>query len=328
VCLSWNRAGGHVRAIPGGCRRLLGTGVQLMNALVLGLPSWFEQRPRAVRGGLVVAAIFLIGALDHFTGTEIGLSIFYLAPIGLMAWTSGSRWGDATSVVGAVTWLAADLTAGHEYSHPLIPVWNMIVRLLFFVVTARLLAGLRSALARQQELSRRDALTGVWNSRHFMERAEVEAERCRRHGSMVTVAYLDVDGFKAINDAGGHSAGDTLLRDVAGCMSGHMRAVDVVARLGGDEFAILLPDTGLQEAAPVLERLRWMLDGLVREHGWPVTFSIGAVTFPSGVPSADEMVRQADDLMYSVKRSGKNGTRQALATTSGPTSAAHRRAGP
>jgi diguanylate cyclase (GGDEF)-like protein len=117
---------------------------------------------------------------------------------------------------------------------------------------------------------------------------------------------VDVDNFKRINDRYGHAGGDRLLRAIARAMREGCRRTDIVARLGGDEFALLLPDTGPDAAAVVVEKVRTALLASARGEGWPATFSVGATTFLEPPSSVDELVSRADELMYAAKRAGKN----------------------
>ncbi|MBI3894496.1 MAG: GGDEF domain-containing protein [Acidobacteria bacterium] len=148
-------------------------------------------------------------------------------------------------------------------------------------------------------------MTGLPNRRAFFEIAERESRRTRRHRYSVTVAYIDLDNFKSVNDSYGHIVGDELLKVVARTLRENMRETDLAARLGGDEFAVLLPDTNLDGAKKCLESLRSRLLKTMSEHKWPVTFSIGSITFSRFV-SVDEMVRRADSLMYAVKHKTKD----------------------
>jgi diguanylate cyclase (GGDEF)-like protein len=116
---------------------------------------------------------------------------------------------------------------------------------------------------------------------------------------------MDLDQFKAVNDSLGHAVGDRLLCVVAEALKAHSRAADTVARMGGDEFAVLLPETNLEGAKAFLEGLRARLLQAMRANRWPVTFSIGSVTFSRAVP-AEEMIRRADVLMYAVKQRKKD----------------------
>ena len=131
--------------------------------------------------------------------------------------------------------------------------------------------------------------------------------RARRYAHPFSVAYLDLDDFKLVNDRLGHLAGDAVLRSVARALSGVMRASDVVARLGGDEFVVLLPEASAAPARLATEKLRGALADVVPAHGWRMTASIGVATFLVPPESVDELLGAVDGLMYRAKQGGKNG---------------------
>jgi diguanylate cyclase (GGDEF)-like protein len=247
-----------------------------------------------------------IGILDYLTGYELAFSLFYLLPISLLTWLTGKRLGVLMALSSALVWLLADVFAGNAYSNPIIYFWNTLIRLGFFLIVVYLLAALRSALEHERELSRVDSLTGAVNFRFFSTLLQMEIDRTRRYQRPFTIAYIDIDNFKAINDQFGHTTGDRLLRTFVQYTQTSLRKTDIVARLGGDEFAILLPETGQAAAATFLSRIQQgLLDKMQNDH-WPVTFSIGVLTCIEAPISIDEVIRLADDLMYSVKKDGKN----------------------
>jgi len=133
--------------------------------------------------------------------------------------------------------------------------------------------------------------------------------RALRYERPFTLAYLDVDDFKAVNDAGGHNEGDRLLRRIAHTIRTNIRSMDAIARLGGDEFAILLPETGPAAAGVALRKIQHRLLEMTRSEAQPVGFSIGAIVCVGPPESADRLIGFADHLMYEVKRGGKNGLR-------------------
>jgi diguanylate cyclase (GGDEF)-like protein len=277
--------------------------------------SWLERQREAVQLAVLLAAVAAVGLVERWTGTEVAFSIFYLAPTMAAAWAGGRHVGLLIALAGGCAWLVADLTSGHAYSAAWIPYWNMAVRIGFFVTVALLVSRVKADLVRLNDLARTDPLTGVWNTRYFLELMERESERCRRNGHPISLAYIDMDNFKSVNDTHGHAAGDALLRQVAGAIKGSVRLEDVPGRLGGDEFALLLPDTGYDESSVVLRRLQEHLGHVARAGGHPLTFSIGAITFATPLASVKEMITAADDLMYQVKRSGKGAIRH---ETAGP----------
>jgi diguanylate cyclase (GGDEF)-like protein len=254
----------------------------------------------------VLGAVAGIGFLDRVTGTEISFSVFYLLPVSLAFWLAGLWPGIATAAAGVAAWLLADLNGGQTYSHPLVPYGNALMRGMIFLAVGLLLVRLKSALRRESHLATRDALTGIGNWRHFEAVAGRELGRARRSGGPLSLAYIDLDNFKSVNDSLGHQAGDALLVSTASALQESVRAVDCVARLGGDEFVVLMPDTGQEGSRAVLQRMRSIVGERLRQGGWPSTLSIGLVTFLSPPASIDETIKAADDLMYEAKRGGKD----------------------
>lgn len=175
---------------------------------------------------------------------------------------------------------------------------------------------LHLALQTEKELARLDPLTALANRRAFFEATEAERSRADRFGHPLTMAYVDVDNLKQVNDTQGHDVGDAVLRRVADTLGTSIRAVDSVARLGGDEFALLLPNTDALAAEGVLRKLQHALLETMQMHSWPVTFSIGAAVFVPPLESCSRMLNIADAIMYSVKTQGKNALRIELAGSS------------
>ncbi|MDA8098579.1 MAG: diguanylate cyclase [Nitrospiraceae bacterium] len=253
-----------------------------------------------------ILCVAVIGFLDYRTGFEIAFSVFYLLPIMLTAWFGGRTPAAILSVLAAGVWFLADFVAGHVFSSPLIAIWNALMIMAIFLIVAISLAQIRIMLNRERALARTDHLTGAMNSRAFYELAGMEVDRTARSQRPFTLAYIDIDNFKIVNDTLGHSAGDRLLNAVASCMRTHVRSTDLVARLGGDEFSVLMTETDEEQAKTVIGKLHELLRDVVTRNRWPVTFSIGAVTCRHAC-SIDELIARADHLMYAVKTSGKNG---------------------
>lgn len=152
-----------------------------------------------------------------------------------------------------------------------------------------------------------DALTGVGNHRTFHQRLAADLARARRYASPVSVAVIDVDHFKEVNDTGGHEAGDEMLREVARCLTEATRAEDTLARVGGDEFAWILPETTGEEALAAVERARRTILGCGANAGaeLPVTISAGVCDSAWSTEPA-ELVRFADRALYFSKEQGRN----------------------
>ncbi|CAN5372362.1 hypothetical protein BH10PSE12_BH10PSE12_30270 [soil metagenome] len=153
----------------------------------------------------------------------------------------------------------------------------------------------------------RDPLTGLLNRRGFVDRAGREIARAAKAGRIMGMAYLDLDGFKRINDVHGHPVGDICLVEVARLVEMTTRPGDVVARLGGDEFAMLMPNLATEHARGAVERIRVALADLGIARGWPVTGSFGVLTLmPDGDTTPDHLIAGADAAMFRAKRAGKN----------------------
>jgi diguanylate cyclase (GGDEF)-like protein len=165
-----------------------------------------------------------------------------------------------------------------------------------------------------EELERRahtDSLTGLANRGRFFELAEVELARSLRYGNPYAVLLLDIDHFKGINDQHGHKSGDAVLQALAEIMQNSLREVDIIGRIGGEEFAILLPETGMDAAPEVAQRLRKAVSNaeILSSDQIPlrITVSIGiAVPVDNESNRIDNILRQADTALYKAKNSGRN----------------------
>lgn len=270
------------------------------------IPKPQPQVARALQIALAVVAVPLLGYIDLITGYELSFSIFYLAPISVAATVGGMAPGLGVSLLSAIAWGAADVLSGHQYSSDVYYLWNSLIRLGSFTVVTVLLAERRRAHARAVALARTDALTGLANGRHFDAVMDAELERCRRYGHPVSLAYIDLDNFKEVNDSAGHAAGDVLLQDMAAALRSQLRTADTAARLGGDEFGVLLPETDADAAIAAGSKIHRALVAAAGAAGYPVTASVGVVTCRRPPGSRDDFLRMADDLMYSVKKSSKN----------------------
>ena len=176
-------------------------------------------------------------------------------------------------------------------------------------------------MQRAEELSVTDDLTQLYNSRYLSQVLRRETKRASRSGRPLSLLFIDLDGFKGINDAHGHLFGSRALVEAAGVIRASARETDIVARFGGDEFALVLPDTGSEGALSVGERIRdkiaaWrFLEGAGLSI--PLTVSIGVATLPDVAASAEQLIQAADEAMYWVKEHGKNGISIAGAETVG-----------
>jgi diguanylate cyclase (GGDEF)-like protein len=164
---------------------------------------------------------------------------------------------------------------------------------------------------RAEALSVTDDLTQLYNSRYLSQVLRRETKRASRSGRPLSLLFIDLDGFKGINDTHGHLYGSRALVEAGGLIRQCARETDVVARFGGDEFAIILPDTGSEGAAAVGERIRDRVNahGFLQGDGLNIhlTVSVGVATLPDVAASTEGLIQAADEAMYHVKEHGKNG---------------------
>lgn len=184
-----------------------------------------------------------------------------------------------------------------------------------YLLLQRELTARNARLEQQQDelvwMATRDALTGLYNRREFMRLAELELKRAQRFGGFTSAIVIDLDHFKGINDVHGHPAGDKVLSQVALCMLGGVRATDLVARIGGEEFMVLLPQTDIDAAAGLANKLRGLLRSapltISRDLQLSITASFGVGSLPGGNQgSVASLYAAADKALYDAKRLGRD----------------------
>ncbi|MGE5802039.1 MAG: GGDEF domain-containing protein [Gemmatimonadota bacterium] len=253
--------------------------------------------------GYMLLTLIMYG-LNVMTPPMARLGVLYIIPVLLVTWTEGWLWGIVFGIASialreAVAW---DQMQNETWQ------WRLVNGLAYVAVVGIAMAGLQKLRRSQGQLAQlvtQDALTHVLNARAFVDRLGQELERNRRYPRPLTLAYMDLDNFKVINDTHGHQTGDAVLQLVADAMRSSVRTADVVGRLGGDEFAVLMPETDAQLADAAAERLVASLRTVFK--GTPsVTASIGVVSCTATDASADDLLRRADRAMYDAKKAGKD----------------------
>jgi diguanylate cyclase (GGDEF)-like protein len=277
----------------------------------MDITTFLGNQRKTVLAMFGLLALLLLGLGDYLaTANLLEFSVFFAFPVSLFAWFQSRRTGVVATIISAAIIMGVNLSSPVHEINGSVAYWNALIWLGFFCLVTMVIAELKVHHDRERELARVDSLTRVPSRLAFYEFATAEISRARRFRLVTTLAYVDIDGFKGINDRMGHATGDKVLIAVARSMQRSIRDTDLVARIGGDEFALILPNTGKDAACKVLEKLMKAVTRSMRQSHWPVTFSIGAVTFLEPPESVDQMIQRADAIMYSVKQSGKDRLRQ------------------
>ncbi|HUI67180.1 MAG TPA: diguanylate cyclase [Nitrospirota bacterium] len=270
---------------------------------ILEFPGKLPKPFLTLIGFLLVLAI---GSLDSITSYDISIATLYLLPIILIAWFEGGVPAALISIFSAITWAVSDLISGHPYSHIAVPIWNATMVLGMFLIVSYSIAAIKKLLIKEHEHAYTDDLTGVANIRSFYEQARTEIGRSATSKQPLTLAYIDIDNLRHINDTLGHIAGDYLLHEAAQTLRATLRSADIISRLGGSKFAILMPGTKNEDATVVIYNVQEHLLDMVGRNGWPVTFSTGVVTCDDPTYTIDILIKKAEDLMNAAKETGKN----------------------
>lgn len=256
---------------------------------------------------LIFLEILLITYLDYEVAGEFySLGVLYCLPIIQTAHVSAiravrrsdSRAPDIIGTLSAVAWSAAEAA----FIWPLFPLSALAINIFTRAVTFTVLGRVMAKLFREREYSRKDPLTGLANRLEFIERFETEQVRSERSGEPYSVLFIDIDQFKILNDTRGHQTGDEALIALSGILSRNSRKLDTVSRIGGDEFVILFPSTDEKTCQSLMGRITQASEKTFHQQGWPISISIGSVTERGKNKSIDDVLHEADEKMYSVKK--------------------------
>jgi diguanylate cyclase (GGDEF)-like protein len=301
----------------------------VFSMLALGLGYLLASRQHLLASG------YLLATAAWFYPTLNGIinpgELFLIGPVAIVAvFIAGAIISPAAGYLYAVAsvastlWITLSTDRGGALGSAEV-VFLVVQTAILFFAAAMMHAysgNARSAIRRlnrqtQQmtELAHTDSLTGLANRRWLLELLEREFLRARRYRRPLSLIYLDLDGFKDVNDAFGHLFGDGLLRSAARSMQAVLRAADLLARIGGDEFAVLLPETDLAGAENVAGKLRRALQSTTRPYGTalpPLTFSAGLCQMREADRTIDDLILRADEAQYLAKGAGRGETRTEL----------------
>lgn len=267
------------------------------------LVKYFEKMSSKKIILICILGIFLIGTVDYYFPSRLSTALFYVLPIALASWFSNFNMGILVSIIATIVWCFCEQSFN---SLSFISIWNTLFRMIFFLTVTFLISGFRERFNEEENFADTDPLTGALNKRSFNKQIDLEIDRARRYKFPCSLAYIDLDHFKSVNDTYGHSEGDRLLKAVVKTLKEHTRSIDLVARLGGDEFAIMLIGTDMNDSDTAIRKIQLKLLEKMHAFNWDVTFSIGVVSFDIPPETADEIISMADDLMYTVKNNSKN----------------------
>jgi diguanylate cyclase (GGDEF)-like protein len=267
------------------------------------ITEYLESQRRSLLVLVGIMLLLLTAAGDYLAHSRLGIeySPFYLVPISFFSWFMGKRSGIGMALASVL--LAFVIRLAHVQA---IQYVNAVIWISLYGCAVLMISQLKQLYEHERHQSRIDPLTNIENRRALLEAVARAKSASERNNQALSIAYLDLDGFKQLNDRFGHSMGDKVLVSTATVIRKVLRPTDTVARVGGDEFAIVLPGTGSEAARGIIDRLEFEFTRAMEKGHWSVTCSIGLVSFSPPVKSITVMIRAADEAMYAAKLAGKN----------------------
>lgn len=270
--------------------------------------AWLDRRSNVEAWGLVLISMTLVAALDFSTQPfELCIATLYIVPICLATWMF--RAGIAIAVTAVVTFIAfLKYPLLHANADLFTTIYNGTSRALAFSLLTAIILAFRRSYDCAGLAARRDQMTGAMTRLAFDRQAKSMMVTAATRGQPLLLVYLDLDGFKTVNDRHGHEAGDLVLKHFGIESRTLLRREDCFGRMGGDEFALLMQLSDINEAQKMAERLHKRFSGALANTAHKVTCSMGALAVPPDSRTRlDELLRAADRLMYAAKRAGRNG---------------------
>jgi diguanylate cyclase (GGDEF)-like protein len=254
--------------------------------------------------GLTMVAI--LGLLDALSSPYVSFAVFYALTIMGVTFHAGWVAGTIVAILASGTTLTSNLLYAPAEVSAVAALWDLGNEIAVFVSLVLILHQIRSMFDKLADQSSRDLLTGALNTRGVLEAFERERSRAQRNAAPLSLAFIDLDNMKRVNDELGHAEGDEMLRILAASVLSSIREADAFGRVGGDEFALILPDSDEQAALKAIQRLRSVVNRRTHARSPYISVSVGVVTFRRDPPEAADALRAADALMYVAKRAGGN----------------------
>jgi diguanylate cyclase (GGDEF)-like protein len=273
---------------------------------VKSIIATLEKLSRKAVFSISLFLVFILGISQYLMHGAINLDPVYILPVIISSWYGSKLSGIWVSlfsvlVLGVIEW--GFWQGSLQITERLVFIGSHLATFLlaalivtYFSITHRI----------EVDAADTDTLTGVHSVRSLQVELNNVLLRSKRYNRAFSLAYIDIDNFKKINDLHGHSTGDNLLKEVANCLVSSLRVTDIIARIGGDEYVCVLQETGQEEARSAFAKVIDLLDKKMKIHGWPVSFSVGVVTFQKLPEDINAAMTIADKLMYSVKNDKKN----------------------
>ena len=247
---------------------------------------------------LMLVAVGLIAGIERQVVEPLFTLPLYVLVVAITSWTTHCVIG----FVFALICTAVSYWVSGYGGTP--PTGIAAAKMVMFIFAIAAICQFRKVLAYSNRLAETDPLTGLTNTRQFLDRVSAEINRSKRTGRPVSIAYIDCDHFKQVNDSRGHVAGDQVLKTIGEVLLSTCRNYDTPARLGGDEFALLLPETSSIQAMHCVYRINGRLRDRLQALPTAVTLSIGVHTTTDLELTPEEFLHEADQLMYQAKQSG------------------------
>lgn len=265
--------------------------------------------PRTYRPWIVLSisilAMLCICIIDLLTPADIRLHVLYVFPLAAIAYSCPAKWMPA---FGFFISASAQLTTFYWQHFPRMSfITDTLVAIASSIMTIILARRLRASYIAIKLLADSDALTGLSNRRRFESIITLEISRQIRYGGTFSLIAIDLNDFKNLNDTEGHHAGDQALILLGKTLLAKTRQTDSVARLGGDEFAILLPNTSEDDSKTVSQQLTQDIEHAMAAAGFPITASVGCITFNHAPASSSTALQAADRAMYRTKTTRRSG---------------------